>query len=404
MSRPHIITGLDIGTNNIKALVVQKRGNDLEILAQSQIPSFGVRKGVVMNIEEVAKNIQALLNEVQKLSARKIHSVFVNIGGSHIYVTPSDGIISVSRADQKISDEDIERVIQAARAINIPSNEQILEDFPSQFIIDDQKGIKEPLGLTGKRLEVKTLLLCLFSQYFMNLSQAVLNAKLQIDDIVPSPLAAAVAVLTPQQKEAGVALVDIGAGTTGLAIFEEGDLVHLAVFPIGSNNITNDIAIGLKTEIGVAENIKKEYGSCLLGLNAKERASQARKKIEIFDKISPLTFTKKDLVNIIEPRVSEIFELINKELKKIGRQQMLPAGVVLTGGGAKMPRIKEMCKQVLKLPCEIGIPRGIIGLEEDPLLATVCGLVLDGFDSDEIDLPDSGFGQKIARFFKNFIP
>jgi len=409
MLRSQVITGLDIGSSTIKVLVVQKKGKELEILAQSQIPSFGVRKGAVVNIDEVEKNIQALLSEVEKLSNKRINSVFINIGGSHLYVIPSDGIISVSRADQKISQEDIERVLQAARAINIPSNEEILEVFPKEFIINDQKGIKEPLGLTGIRLEVKALLLCVFSPYFINLTQAVLNNKLQIDDITPSPLAAALAVLTPQQKEIGVALIDIGAATTSLAVFEEGGLIHLAVFPIGSTNITNDIAIGLRTEIGIAENIKKEHGSCILSRNRKERAAQARKKIEIFDKASPLVFSKKLLVDIIEPRVSEIFDLINKELKKIGRQELLPGGIVLTGGGAKLPKIKELAKQELKLPCEIGIPAGIGGLEEDPSLATVCGLVLKGSDFERGDLPaKKGFLARflggIKRIFKNFIP
>jgi cell division protein FtsA len=402
MPRGQIITGLDIGTSTIKALVVQKKGKELELLAQSQIPSFGVRKGAVINIDEVAKSIQALLSEVESLSNRRIDSVFVNINGSHLYVVPSDSIISVSRADKKISQEDIERVLQAARAINIPSNEEILEAFPKEFIIDEQKGIKEPLGLTGIRLEAKVFLLCVFSPYFINLTQSVLNTKLQIDDIVPSPLAAALAVLTPQQKEIGVALVDIGAATTGLAVFEEGELIHFAIFPVGSANITNDIAIGLKTEIGIAENIKKEHGSCFLGRGKKEKTG---KKIEIFDKTSPLVFPKKLLINIIEPRVSEIFDLVNKELKKIGRQQLLPGGIVLTGGGSKIRKIKELVKQELKLPCQMGIPRGIVGLEEDPSLATLGGLVLGGADSEEISgFIAKGFWSRIKKVFRNFIP
>lgn len=403
--RAHIITGLDIGTNTIKALVVQRKGRELEILAQSQIPSFGIRKGAVVDVDQVSKNIRALLSEVEKLSNRRIDSAFINIGGSHLYVTPSDGIISVSRADQKISQEDIERVLQAARAINIPSNEDILDVFPREFIVDEQKEIKEPLGLTGKRLEIKALLLCYFQPYFVNLTQAVLNAKIQIDDIVPSPLAAASAVLTPQQKELGVALIDIGAATTGLSVFEEGNLIHFAVFPIGSANITNDIAIGLKTEIGTAENIKKEYGTCLMGKNRKEKTPQSRKKIEILDKSSTLILSKKLLVDIIEPRVSEIFDLIDKELKKIGRQQLLPGGIVLTGGGAKLPKIKELAKQELKLPCDIGVPVGIVGLEEDPSLATLCGLVLEGADlKEEYNFPGKSFWSRVKKIFRNFIP
>lgn len=407
MPKNRIITGLDIGTNAIKVLVVQKKGKELEVLAQSQIPSFGVRKGAVVNIDEVSKNIQALLSEAEKLSRKRIKSVFINISGSHLYVIPSHGIISVSRADQKISQEDIERVLQAARAVNIPSNEEVLDVFPREFIIDDQKGIKEPLGLSGIRLEAKVLLLCVFSPYFINLTQSVLNAKVQIDDIIPSPLAAALAVLTPQQKELGVILIDIGAATTSLAVYEEGDLIHFAVFPIGSCHITNDIAIGLKTEIGIAENIKKEHGSCFWGKSKKQSSYQSQKSIEVFDKSSPLVFSKKTLIGIIEPRVSEILDLINKELKKIGRQQLLPGGVVLTGGGAKLSGIRELVKQELKLPCEIGVPSGVLGLEDDPSLATVCGLVLEGADAIEAG-SEAGFLKwffsKIKRIFRIFVP
>jgi cell division protein FtsA len=407
MAKGHIVAGLDIGTSSIKALVAQKRGKDWEVLSYAEIPSFGLRKGAVVNPEEVAKNIQSLISGIEGDCGQKINSVFVNIGGSHLYITPSDGIISVSRADQRISQEDIDRVLQATKAINIPHNEEVLDVFPKEFVIDDQKGIRQPLGLTGVRLEAKVLLLCYFQQYFINLTQAVLNSKLQIDDIIPSPLAAADAVLTPQQKELGVALIDFGANTTSLAVFEEGDLLHFAVFPIGSANITNDIAIGLRTEVSVAEDIKKRYGTCLITKTVKDKNDLSKKKIEVQEKTSSLSFTKRNLVDIIEPRVSEILDLIQKELKKVNRQELLPAGIVLTGGGAKLPRIKELTKQQLKLPCEIGVPKGILGLQEDPALATVAGLALGGVDSGEeegILEFAKGWGSKLRKMFRTFIP
>lgn len=421
MSKFNIITGLDIGTDFIKVLVVRKVGRDLEILAQDRISSSGLRKGVVVDIEKTSKNIQSLLSKIQKTYDQKINSVFVNIEGGHLYVIPSDGVISVSRADKKISQEDIDRVLKSTQAINLPLNQEILDTFPLEFIIDDQKGIKEPLGLTGIRLEVKVLLLCAFKQYLKNLVQSVLDAKLRIDDIIPSPLAAARAVLTSQQKESGVALIDIGATTTGLAVFEEGDLIHFVVFPIGSANITNDIAIGLRTEIVTADEIKKQFGSCLLGRSKKEKKFQGKKKIEIFDdsassastlsdsqkadKSSPIILSQKILVNIIEARVSEIFDLIQKELKKISRQELLPGGVVLTGGGARLSGITDLVKQKLKLPCKIGIPQGIIGLEDDPSLATVSGLVLEGVDFEEDEEGILGhIGSKLKKIFRIFIP
>ena len=404
--RGNIVTGLDIGTHSIKALTAQKKGKSWEVLSYAEIPSFGLRKGAVFSVEETSKNVQMILSGIEKDCNKKIHDVFVNIGGSHLYVTPSDGIISVSRADNRISVEDKERVLQATRAINIPSNEEVLDVFPREYIIDDQKGIKEPVDLTGVRLEAKVLLLCVFSPYFVKLTQAVLSAKVQINDVIPSPIAAANAVLTPQQKELGVALIDIGAATTSLAVFEEGDLIHLAVFPIGSANITNDIAIGLKTEVAIAESIKKQHGTCMFGRTESDKKDQSKRKIEVFDKSDSLNFTKKNLVDIIEPRVSEILDLVQKELKKINKQGQLAGGIVITGGGAKIPKIKEFTKETLKLACEIGKPQGIMGLQEDPALATVVGLVLEGVDFDEEDGILGGAGgigsilKKILYFLK----
>ncbi len=411
MAKDHIVTGLDVGTNTIKSLTARKKPDGWEILSYAQMPSFGLRRGAVVNVEETAKNIQLLMSGVEKDCGRKINSVYVNIGGSHLYAAPSDGLISVSRADHIISQEDIDRVLQATKAINIPLNEDILDVFPREFIIDDQKGIKQPLGLVGVRLETKVILLCYFQSYFTNLTQAVLNSKLQIDDVVPSPLAAANSVLTPQQKEIGVALIDIGAATTSLAVFEEGDLIHFAVFPLGSANITNDIAIGLKIEVAIAEDIKKQHGTCMIAANDNKK-SEPRKKIEVFDASHSLSFTKKNLVDIIEPRVSEILDLMQKELKKINRQEMLPGGIVLTGGGAKLPKIKELAKQQLRLTCQIGVPKSIAGLEPDPVLATVAGLVLGadefyGGGGGKMGFSFSfmkGWGSKFRRMFRVFIP
>ncbi len=415
MARGNIVAGLDIGTYSIKALVIQKKAKDWEVLSYAEVPSFGLRKGAVVSVEETTKNVQMIMSGVEKDCNKKISSVFVNIGGSHLYVTPSDGIISVSRADQRISKEDVERVLQATKAINMSRNDEVLDVIPREYIIDDQRGIKQPEDLTGIRLEAKVLLLCVFSRYFINLTQAVLNSKLQINDVMPSPLAAANAVLTPQQKELGVALIDMGAATTSLAVYEEGELIHLAVFPIGSANITNDIAIGLKTEVAIAESIKKQHGTCMFSKTEKSAKDQSRKKIEVFSAKggsasggdNTLNFTKKDLVDIIEPRVSEILDLVQKELKKINRQELLPGGIVLTGGGAKIPKIKELVKNTLNLACEIGVPKSIIGLQDDPALATVVGLALEGVDSGGdggiLDLTQ-GWGARIKRWLKNFIP
>lgn len=399
-----IITGIDVGTYCIKAISVQRKGSNWAVLAYEEMPSFGLRKGAVVNVEEASKNIQILISRIEKSCNKKINSAFVNINGSHIYVIPSDGIISVSRADQRISEEDIERVLQASKAVNIGSkNNEILDVIPREFIIDDQRGIKKPENLTGVRLEAKVLLLCYFQPYFTNLTQSLISAKIQIKDVIPSPIAVANAVLTPQQKELGSAIIDIGGSTTSLAVYEEGELLHLAIFPIGSSNITYDIAIGLKTEVETAEIIKKQYGSCVLAKNEKDK-----KKIEIHGESSDVEFTKKELMSIIEPRVLEILDLVQKELKKINRHGQLPGGIVLTGGGAKIPKLKEITKNILKLPCQIGSPKIIQGLEDDPAIATVVGLALEGVDFGEkegiLNSTIKGWGCVIKKWLKNFIP
>lgn len=372
-----IIAGLDIGTYSIKMGVAKtKEDGSLESLGFAQELSSGVRKGSIVKPEEVAPKILALRKRVENLSSQKIHEVFVNIGGSHISMVPSHGIVAVSRADGQISEEDVERVIGAAQAFSLPSNKEILDVFPQQFMVDGQDSAKEIVGMKGVRLEADVLAICAFSPYIKNLIDAVLAADLEIIDRVPSPLMSEATALTSQQKEAGVALIDIGAGTTNMAVFQEGDLIHAAVFPVGSENITNDIAIGLRTEHDIAETVKKEFGT--LGKAKGKRVE----RLELEDG-SFLNFSPKSLTHIIEARMREIFQFINKELKKIERQGMLPGGSVLVGGGAKLPKIAEFAKKELKLPSRIGSPHGIVTFEADPAFLGVMGLLVHGFLLDE---------------------
>lgn len=422
MSKSYIITGLDIGSSFIKTLTVLKKPgfSDLEVLSQKDFPSFGVRKGAVVDAEKASNNIRKAVEQLQEEAGQKIDSVYINIGGSHVYTTPSHSSVAVSRADQKVSQEDVERVMQGAQAISIPSNKEVLDILPRCFIVDGEEGIKDPQGMKGMRLEVESLLVCVFSPYLKNLTNAVLNAGVQVADIIPSPLASARAVLNPQQKELGVAVVDIGAGTTSMAVYEEGDLIHAAVFPFGSSNITSDIAIGLRTDLDTAEKIKRQFGSCSL------KKTTRKEKIEVAQEPSSLVFSRKVLIEIIEARISEIFEQVNKELKKISRQELLPGGIILCGGGIKLPGLVDLVKKELKLPVQIGIPliapssdseeifeedldekQKFIGLKEDPALNTVCGLVLGGADVDDepgISNFSKSIKEKLKRIFKIFIP
>lgn len=406
MSKSITFTALDIGTSSIKGICATKdlKSGDIDVSAKVEHPQtgpccFGVRNGEVIKPDPVSKMIAKVKDDLIKKTDLKIKEVLVNIGGNHLFSVASQGLISVSRADQKISNEDVQRVLKAAEAVNLPSNKEVIDVFPKEYIIDGES-VKDPLGLEGIRLEAKVLLACVFSPILEHLYEAVEGADLQIIDILLSPLAVSRAVLTGEQKELGVLLVDIGAGTTSIAMFEKGDLVDFSVFPIGSSNITNDIAIGLRTEIQTAEKIKQEYATL------KTSTKRGKKdKIELPEK--SLSFSSRYLRNIVESRMGDIFLQIQRSLKKMSSGEPLPGGVVLTGGGANLPGLVEFTKQKLKLPCRRGIPYGIPNIE-DPSFATCCGLLLSAFDAGEEELIGEGMGRKIRggfkKIFKAFLP
>lgn len=403
---PPLIAGLDIGTHAVKLALAKKNEEtgELELLGVAEESSFGVRKGSIRNGEEVVRRIASVRTRGENMVSREIEEVSVNVGGSHLFVMPSRGIVAVSRADGEISDEDVERVLQAAQAFSLPKNKEILEVFPLQFIVDGEGGIKEAAGMKGVRLEAEVLAICAFSPYLKAVADAVLGSGMGVADIVPSPIMAAPAVLSPQLKELGVMLLDVGAGTTGMSVFEEGELVHMAVLPVGSENITRDIAVGLQTEHEIAERIKKEFGSA--------GGSQSRKseKVELPGG-EILSFSVKELSKIIDSRLKEMFQLVNKELKAIGREKGLPGGVVLVGGGVGLPNIVEFAKKELKLPVRIGELRGIhTPARQDPSLLGVLGLVLgraadaENGRAKEGQSPLGGVSQKAKRLLKMFIP
>lgn len=403
MARNRIFTGLDIGGNEVKLVVIQEATDEenFQIISQSRELCSGTRRGVVINMQEVSDAITSCVKQAEEQLGKRIRSAHVNLDGSHIFLAASHGLVSVSRADQKISQEDISRVLHAAQTFSLPSNKEILEVFPKEFAVDGEKGIKDPLGMQGVRLEADVLAVGCLSPYLKNLTEAVLDAGLQIDGIVVNPLAAARSVLTKRERELGVAVLDIGSSTTGLAVFEEENLAHVAILPLGSFNITKDIAIVLRIDIDTAERVKIEYGSCM------HRASNKKEKTKD-SLIEGQAISKKTLVDIIEARVSEIFDQTNKELKKISRQGLLPAGVVLTGGGSRLPKIVDLAKRELKVPCRLGYPKGFLPPQEDPSLSVACGLALSGFDSDGVRPSfaggSGGFSSKLKKIFNVFIP
>ena len=407
---PIIITGLDIGTSCVKIVVAQKKaaGNGLETLYASQTPSRGVRKGVVIDVESAAKCVQEAVRGAEQAIGHKLPGAYISVGGSHIFCTQSHGLVSVSRADGNISAEDVDRVLQAARTISLSSsNKEIVDVYPREFVVDGEGGVKDAIGMHGVRLEAEVLIVGGFTPYLRNADQAVLKGGIEVLNRMPSIIASAAAILTDQQKELGVAILEIGAGTSSLAVYEEGDLLHMAVLPVGSSNVTNDIAIGIRSDVETAEFLKVEKGTCVF--------KGADKKIKIgseTDKSNIKVFSQRTVSKIIQMRMAEIFDLANKELKKIGKEKKLPAGIVLAGGGVKLAQVEDLAKKIFQLTVSIGVPRELPNIDPDPAFATVCGLVIAGWKEQEEDVGEpshfammgGGGWDKIKKFFKIFIP
>ena len=381
MTKDAIIVGLDVGTCYIRTVVAKMEAGKTKpkIIGVGQAPSFGLRKGIVVDIEETTKNIAQSVQEAERNSGISIERVSVGISGSHIISKTSKGVVAVSRADSEVSKEDVERAINAASAISVSQNREIFHIIPRSFTVDDQNGLNDPVGMTGVRLDVDALIIEGATPFIKNLTKCVAEAGLEIENMVLAPLAASQAVLNKRQKELGVLALDLGGGTAGMTVFEEGKIIHSCVLPVGSAHVTSDLAIGLRSSIDLAEKVKLEYGSAL--------SSEISKKENI--DLSKLGLDEKgvvprvEVVKIIEARLSEILELANKELKIIDRQGLLPSGIVLLGGGAKMPSLVDLAKNKLKLPVQVGFPfemEGIIEEVDDPSFATAIGLVLWGMN------------------------
>lgn len=378
MSKNDYIIVLDVGSSHIRTVVAQIINEEEQkprIVGVSATESAGIRRGVVADIEEVSEAIKNSIEEAQRNSGVKIESVYVSIGGAHIECVEAKGVIAVGRADGEVTVEDIGRVTEAATAINLPQNKEILNLVPQSYRLDDQEGIKDPLGMSGVRLEVQGLVILGSTPHIRNITKCVNNNGIEVEGIIISPLAAAKAVLNKRQKELGVASIDIGGGTTSIAVYEERNLIHIAVLPVGAGHITNDIAIGLRTSIEVAEKVKLKYGSAL--------SSEISKKDQInladFDPNEEGTISRRHVAEIIEARLEEIFYMVEKELKKINRSALLPAGVVLTGGGACMQGSVDLAKEILKLPAQTGFPMELSGLVDkvdNPAFSVSIGMIL----------------------------
>ncbi len=396
----NIIAGLDIGSTAVRLVVGQHhQGSEekpLKIIGAVSVPAEGISKGAVKSIEDVTSSISACLEKTERLVGVPIDTVWVSINSSYIKCEKSRGVVAVGRSDGEICQDDLERAIEAARALSVPPNYEILHVIPVKFTVDNQEDIKDPIGMVGVRLEVETLIIQGLSSQIKNLTKAIFRTSLDIEDLVLSPLAAAEAVVGPKQKELGAALVNIGASTTSLAVFEEGELLHTAVVPIGSEHITADIAIGLRCPINLAEKIKIEYGYASASkFNRKEEIdiSQLVEETEAEEEIK--TISKKYLAEIIEARVEEIFTKADEEFKLIERSGMLPGGVFLIGGGTKLTDIVTVAKKQLRLPACLGTNTNIstvIDKVNETEFLNALGLVVWG--SQAMSEP-SGFGAKL---------
>jgi len=378
MSKSHIIAGLDIGSSKIRTVIGTLGDNhtQLNIIGVGVSPSMGLRKGRVIDVEEAINSISSSLEDAERMSGEPINHVFLGIGGSHLESLDSKGVIAIPNGNE-ISEADVDRVLEAAQAVSIPSNRRILRIIPKAFSVDEQKGIKYPVGMTGIRLEVEAHLVTGLVPAIKNIEKCVHQAGVDIDDIIPNGLAAAEAVLSKRQKELGVVVIDIGSGGTSVVVFEEGTTLHTATVPVGGESVTNDIAIGLRTSIDTAEKIKIEYGSC----NPDDINDRETIDLSLFSKIDALTVSKRHMAEIIQARYHEIFILVKDELAKINRDGMLPAGVVLTGAGVKMPGVIDLARETLNLPVQIGFPQnfeGVVDKIDDPAYATAIGLALWG--------------------------
>ncbi|MBU1289949.1 cell division protein FtsA [Patescibacteria group bacterium] len=381
MTKDTIIVGLDVGTCFIRVIVAKAGAGQAkpQIIGVGQAPSFGLRKGVVVDIEETVKNISEAVQNAERSSGISIERVTVGVSGNHIISKTNKGVVAVSRADKEVSREDVNRAVNAASTISIAQNREILHVIPRCFSVDNQCGISDPTGMTGVRLDVDALLIEGAIPFMKNLTKCVTEAGLEIEEMVLAPLAASRAALNKRQKELGVLSLDLGGGTAGMTVFEEGNIIHSCVLPVGSAHITNDIAIGLRGSIDLAEKVKLEYGSALSAeISKKDNIDLSKLGLEEKGIIPRI-----EVVKIIEARMSEILELANKELKIIDRQGLLPAGIVFVGGGAKMPSLVDLAKDELKLPAQIGFPsemEGVVDEVDDPAFATAVGLVLWSID------------------------
>ena len=401
-----LIVGLDIGTSKVVAIVgaINEQGR-LEIVGIGSHPSRGLKKGVVVNIESTVQSIQRAIEEAELMAGCQIHSVYAGIAGSHIRSLNSHGIVAIR--DREVYQLDLERVIDAAQAVAIPADQKVLHILPQEYVIDTQEGIKEPLGMSGVRLEAKVHLVTCAVNASQNIEKCIRRCGLEVEDIILEQLASNYAVLTDDERELGVCLVDIGGGTTDIAIFTEGAIRHTGVIPIAGDQVTNDIAMALRTPTQNAEEIKIKYACALTQLAG---ADETIKVPSVGDR-APRDLSRQALAEVVEPRYDELFTLVQAELRRSGYEDLIAAGIVLTGGTSKMEGVVELAEEIFHTPVRLGSPQDVEGLTDivrNPIYSTGVGLLQYGLKQQtggEIKASRStqtaGFFTRTKDWFKN---
>jgi cell division protein FtsA len=398
-----LTVGLDIGTSKIVAIVGKKNSAGLvEIVGIGSHPSKGLKRGVVVNIDTTVNAIQRAVEEAELMSGCQIHSVYAGIAGSHIRSMNSHGIVAVR--DREVAQADVDRVIDAAQAVAIPADQKVLHILPQEYVIDNQEGIKEPLGMSGVRLEAKVHLVTCAVNAAQNIEKCVQKCGLEVDDIILEQLASSYAVLTEDEKELGVCMVDIGGGTTDMAIFTGGAIRHTAVIPIAGDQVTNDIAMALRTPTQNAEEIKIKYACALTQLAG---ADETIKVPSVGDR-PPRDLSRQALAEVVEPRYEELFTLIQSELRRSGFEDVVAAGIVLTGGTSKMEGAVELAEEIFHMPVRLASPQGVAGLADvvnNPMYATGVGLLMYGLKqrtTDSLPMMRPGGGESIIQKIKTW--
>lgn len=432
MAKDKVIAGLDIGSSKISTLIATVSSEEtINIIGVSTVPSSGLRKGQVVDIDEGVSAITESLEKAERMAGVSVGNALVGVGGAHIACQNSHGVVAVAQPEKEITSEDVNRVIDAAKAVSLPSSREIIHVLPRGFIVDSQEGIKDPIGMTGIRLEVETHIITGSSTAMRNLAKCVSEVGVDVDMLVYNGLASSFSVLTETEKELGVVLVDIGGGTTDICIYIDGALSHSGVLPIGARNITNDLAIGLRLSLESAEKIKLALAKKpKVAFGEPPAEGQKTGKEEDLIDITNLglpeetkTISRKTLIEgIIKPRLNEIFTMVGLEIKKSGLGGLTPSGVVITGGGAETVGVIESCRRTLAMPVRLGIPTGVAGLIDEiqnSTYATAVGLILYGakesrqtvekYSLPQVGkfmekLPLKGVSTKIVDLVKSFLP